>query len=403
MAETFNLGNALQAGDRLLANEQNRDFNSLRLSGERQRQDLQQRTFNAEEQQANTRKMLVGIDLLEKDLSLAPRVLDEFSRSGLINEQVIPQMLAEAQSSPETFLQKMSGFRSRLQFALGEGPAQPKFGAARAGTDVEGNRVGVQTDEFGNERLSEFGPPAVGSFGNARLDFFNTLSDAALEVGPDGKPTRRAIQAQTELGTRARAGTVSGLERRSTDPGLGESVVEQQAREAARTTGAKAEETRLQGIITQGQVVADGLPVLRRSLELLDVVATGGVIREAQLAFAKSLGVETADQGEISANLGKAVLSQLRETFGAQFTEAEGQRLVAIEAGFGKNNQTNRRLLGQAIKIIEAKANRAIALARSRGDEATAQIIEDAMQLSLTPGAQQGSEGIVIDFADLPQ
>ena len=57
----------------------------------------------------------------------------------------------------------------------------------------------------------------------------------------------------------------------------------------------------------------------------------------------------------------------------------------------GKNNKTNRRLLNQTIKIVEAKANRAIKLARSRGDEATAQIIEDAMRLSLTPG-QTGGE-----------
>jgi hypothetical protein len=77
-------------------------------------------------------------------------------------------------------------------------------------------------------------------------------------------------------------------------------------------------------------------------------------------------------------------LGQLRETFGAQFTQQEGERLESIEANFGKNNATNQRLIRQALAIVEAKAKRAIKLARANDDEVTAQIIEDALSLDLS-------------------
>jgi hypothetical protein len=169
MAQTFSLANSLGAGRQLKSNlesaVQNREFNSLRASGERQRQDIQQRTFEADQQTANTKKMLFGIDLLDKDLGLAPRVLDEFARSGLINEQVIPAMLAEAQNSPDTFRQKMSDFRSQLLFALGEAPAQPKFGRAQPATR-DGKNVLIQTSPSGvTQEVEDFGPPPVGAGG----------------------------------------------------------------------------------------------------------------------------------------------------------------------------------------------------------------------------------------------
>ncbi len=381
MGHVLSVENTLGAGMRLKSDlagaEQNREFNSLRISGERNRQDIQQREFDADQQRANSEKLLMGFQIMRNNPGITSDVLEELGRNGIINAATIPQMLAEAQSSPQTFQQKMADAESKIRLQLGQAAPGREDRKILQGADKL-NRF-VDTGEQVFEGVEA--PTGVSAAGAAER-FFGSLT---AELSDEQKADARLIQ----LGLDPRAGTISGLERRSTDPELGGAVTEQQAREAQRTSAAKAEESRLQGLINQGQEVADGLPVLRRSLELLDVVATGGKLREAQLVFAKSLGIETADQGEISANLGKAVLSQLRETFGAQFTEAEGQRLIAIEAGFGKNNNTNRRLLGQAIKIIEAKAKRAIKLARDRGDEATAQIIEDAMQLSLTPDAQQ--------------
>ena len=149
---------------------------------------------------------------------------------------------------------------------------------------------------------------------------------------------------------------------------------------------AKAEgtgrETRAQNIITEGLAAADSTAVLRRSLELLDRIKTGGFARVA-LAARKLFGVEGAEEGELSANLGKAVLSQLRSTFGAAFTEREGARLEGIEANFGSSAESNRALLNNALAIAEKAAERAIRRAELRGDYETSDEIESALEFDL--------------------
>ena len=151
---------------------------------------------------------------------------------------------------------------------------------------------------------------------------------------------------------------------------------------AAAQEQAKGQEGRAQGIINQGQAAADSTAVLRRSLALLDRVQTGGFNRVA-LATRKLFGVEGADEGELSANLGKAVLSQLRATFGAAFTAKEGESLKEIEAGFGSSVDTNKRLLNNALAIAENSAQKAIRRAELRGDYETADEIEAALQFNL--------------------
>ena len=150
----------------------------------------------------------------------------------------------------------------------------------------------------------------------------------------------------------------------------------------ARARGT-AEEGRAQDIITGGLAAADSTAVLRRSLELLDRVETGGFSR-VSLAAKKLFGIEGADEGELSANLGKAVLSQLRTTFGAAFTEKEGARLESIEAGFGSSVVTNKRLLNNALRIAERSAQRAIRRAEQRDDFETADEIEAALEFNLS-------------------
>ena len=159
---------------------------------------------------------------------------------------------------------------------------------------------------------------------------------------------------------------------------------------AARARGT-AEEGRAQNIITEGLAAADSTAVLRRSLELLDRVSTGGFNRVAFAAF-KLFGAEGADEGELSANLGKAVLSQLRTTFGAAFTEREGARLEAIEAGFSSSPETNRRLLKNALTIAERSAQRAIRRAEQRDDYETADEIEAALDFDLAEVEQAFQE-----------
>lgn len=156
-----------------------------------------------------------------------------------------------------------------------------------------------------------------------------------------------------------------------------------QAGGAATEKGA-AERT--QQFINAGQDAADAISTVRRGLELLDSVGTGG-IDAAKLKATQLFGVTGADESELSANLGKAVLSQLRATFGAQFTEKEGQRLSEIEAGFGKSTEGNKRLLQQAEKILDRAARRGLDAAEKSGDTFSAEEIRKSLNFTLSPSA----------------
>jgi hypothetical protein len=117
---------------------------------------------------------------------------------------------------------------------------------------------------------------------------------------------------------------------------------------------------------------------------LLETIKTGG-LAAAQLRIQQAFGVEGADEGELSANLGKAVLSQLRDTFGAAFTEKESAKLERIEAGFGKSSATNKRLLRNLLQIVEKRADNAIQAAVDAKDFRTAAEIQDALGFELEP------------------
>ena len=134
--------------------------------------------------------------------------------------------------------------------------------------------------------------------------------------------------------------------------------------------------------IDDGLRIADTLPILNRTMGLLKEIETGGINRVK--IQAKSLfGVESAEEGLLSANLGKAVLSQLKDTFGAQFTEREGARLDRISARLGSSNESNIAQIQQAIEIATSAAYRGINAAEEAGDEFTAQQIRDAMRFNL--------------------
>jgi len=121
---------------------------------------------------------------------------------------------------------------------------------------------------------------------------------------------------------------------------------------------------RKQGFINSGIEAADSTAVLRRSIDLLDDIKTGG-FDNVLLNAKKFLGVEGADEGELSANMGKAVLKQLKPIFGAAFTVNEKDELLKLEAGFGKSAANNKRLLKRALKIADRAARRGIAAAES--------------------------------------
>lgn len=156
----------------------------------------------------------------------------------------------------------------------------------------------------------------------------------------------------------------------------------------AEATG-KATGERYASQIDNGLQAADSTVILRRGIELLDNVQTGG-LNAAKLKATNLFGVTGADEAELSANLGKAVLSQLRSTFGAAFTEREGARLQEIEAGFGKSTEGNKRLLEQAQKMVTRVAERGIRAAEASGDTETAQEIRDSLKFTIGKEAGKG-------------
>lgn len=148
--------------------------------------------------------------------------------------------------------------------------------------------------------------------------------------------------------------------------------------------GIRGAAKRHQDNINKALPAADSMAVLRRARELLDFIDTGG-FAAASLRVQQAFGVEGADEAELSANLGKAVLAQLRTTFGAQFTQQEGERLIAIEAGFGKSTEGNKRLLEQALKMVQRIAERGITSAESVSDFESADTIRESMRFTITP------------------
>ena len=94
-------------------------------------------------------------------------------------------------------------------------------------------------------------------------------------------------------------------------------------------------------------------------------------------------GVESADEGELAQNLGKAVLSQLRKTFGAQFTQREGERLNEIEANFGKSPESNLRQLKNLLAFNEEFYRQGVVAAGDLEDEAALESLRSLNKVRL--------------------
>ena len=124
---------------------------------------------------------------------------------------------------------------------------------------------------------------------------------------------------------------------------------------------------RLNAAIEAGAAASQSLPLLRRTRELLNEVETGGW-DSAALKLKSWTGRESANEAELTANLARAVLGQLKQTFGSQFTEKEGERLERIEASVGKSTQGNIRLVSQLYKMADAKSRMGMKAARKAGD-----------------------------------
>lgn len=151
---------------------------------------------------------------------------------------------------------------------------------------------------------------------------------------------------------------------------------------ASGTATGSATAGRVQDVIQRGVEAARAMPMMRRTKDLLEEVKTGGWEKPG-LWIKQTLGIESADEGELSRALGVAVLSQLKETFGAQFTAEEGKRLEKLEAGLQKSAKANMRIINQLIKLNEKKVDQALKAARASNDDFTVSEIESYMEFRI--------------------
>jgi hypothetical protein len=207
---------------------------------------------------------------------------------------------------------------------------------------------------------------------------------------------------QVVTGAEARAAIDRGLE-----SGIAEQGLIAQAKEEGASTAGFATAS-----IQEGIDAAKGLPYLSRALTLLDDLETGG-FANLSLGVKRFFGLENADEAELDNILSQNVLSQLKQVFGAQFTEREGALLAEIEANYGKSTEGNKRLLSRLMTRARLYSDVAIDSAMARGDYATADSIRKYMSMDLTgdndAGATppQNADGVYIintdeEFENIP-
>lgn len=314
--------------------------------------------------------------------------LDKADRDEQLRENdVLTRIALDAKSLPEN---------QRRAFVENE-----RSKIAEEGTDVSNLTEALQQDDAGFQQtldlqaraglslkqLAERQFPEEKAAGSQPLRFFQPITLVNPETGekrlvsPTGDPaTGRAFLSPLEIAEGFEVSTETTEEKRAAD-----------VLAAGEKIGVKGRAQRLQTLITDGVTLAEGSAVLRRALTLLDTVKTGGIASLA-LKVKQLTGTESADEGDLTNLLLKNVLSQLRPTFGAQFTEREGALLTRIEASTGKSAPANRRLLERLLKAVDRDAQRGIDAAIEVKDFRTAADIQELMKFSFEPEQAQQPE-----------
>lgn len=336
----------------------------------------------------------IAIQQQQQDLDIGQA---EAGNAGVLDQQ---NWLA---NSTDSLLQNPGSYDAWLNEAKRRGIFPEDFNAPFDEAVIQQINAGVKT---ARGTLGRLGNPDIPS-GVRIAEFFSGLPEGGAGAPPLNRQSfidanrSRQFQAVAGVPTGVGAGTPGGQDPLSTlsaEAGAAGTIEgsRQAARERAITDAipsqvqARTAAERRATHIDEGLRAADSLPVLNRAIQLLDSVKTGG-IAAAQIAATRFFGITGADETELSNNLGKAVLSQLRSTFGAQFTQQEGERLQDIEADYGKSTAGNIRLLQQAFRLTERVARRGIAAARINQDAFSISEIEAGMNFSLAPEAGNGA------------
>jgi len=320
-------------------------------------------------------------DLVSQLFSSRQQLLQQFPGAGA-NETNIVKGLADLAATGDQQAQErlIENLGNNVTIAEGLGLIKPEETKLLKASEVIGGQVIQQapSGEFVAKSIQGFKPDRKArdkTSSKRDFDEFKRLEAIAKRSG-DPEDAKNAEQ----FGRQSRFLRLS--EERASDLKVSESE---------RKAIAKATVARKQGFVDSGITAADSTAGIRRSLELLKDVETGG-FDSVRLRASQLLGIEGADELELSTNMGIAVLSQLRPIFGAAFTAKEGEELTKISAGFGRSTKGNIRLMGRALKLADRAARRGLAAAIDLDDAFTAGEIRDSLTFKITPREKAATE-----------
>lgn len=147
--------------------------------------------------------------------------------------------------------------------------------------------------------------------------------------------------------------------------------------------------------------------MVRRSMDLLKTVPTGGPINLVQTGLENFFGTKSADKAELQLTLGLQLFQALKPFFGGLISNQEAERVKAIYAGLEKGSAANEGILRQLEEQL-LKTARIAQLYRNAESfdvfEASLPIIGGPDLTDKTSGTEEtGDDDIVeIDFNNLP-
>ncbi len=352
-----------------------------RLQGLRQNEQVMQRQLQQDqaEQQAQQQDQ---INRQEGARLLSEGTPDEISAFGIKNPSVMKDFIEAANFKDQTAI----GTRVKYAQNILSGNVSPREGLEARIAEVNasgGDSSGLQktldigTDEAimaaAEKDMAVIAPKMYESWRKA----------SGIDAGLSDKPS--AVQ-ETEWYNKQSPEVQAThlLVKRGEKPTLDQKLEYEKAKSDIKedssisTARKKTSEQRRQGYIDSGVSSADNLVTVNRSIELMDAIKTGG-IDNAIIRAKQMFGIESADEAELSYELGKSVLKQLKPTFGAAFTVNEMLELKRMEAGLGKSVAGNKRILANLSKMIKRSAERGLRAADSLGEKFAANEIRLAL------------------------
>jgi hypothetical protein len=288
--------------------------------------------------------------------------------------------------------------------------AQSQLGQVLEAADVRGRSLGFDTSPLSSAPAtfqSRHMMAQAAGFTEGTPEYQDFMARGGVDETTPGRTRyRNGVSISYTRGNKVEVVDETGQKvtgqaaRDAVDRGLESGIAEQGAIAQAKSEGSAAAGFATASI-QEGIDAAKGLPYLSRALTLLDDLETGG-FANLSLGVRRFFGLENADEAELDNILSQNVLSQLKQVFGAQFTEREGALLAEIEANYGKSTAGNKRLLTRLMTRARLYSDAAIDSAMGRGDDPTADLIRKYMNMDLDGGddtstaPSQNADGVYI-------